>query len=237
MGEDLNWPLNIDNLERMIGPNTKSIILNNPNNPIETTLPKSFLEKVVALAKRFSVAIFCDEVFTPLFHTDDPAPPPVVSLGYENSVSTGSLSKAYGLPCVRVVWVISTNAALLRKVLIARDYTTISVSRLDYGVAAHALGSDVRPNLLKRDLALCREGNTLLDQFVRRNKRCRWTKPQGGGTGSIQIRDNNGEAVDDFEFRLQVAKEQSLLVVPCRFCFPDEGTNDFRVSEVSAWRP
>ncbi|KID86478.1 aspartate aminotransferase [Metarhizium guizhouense ARSEF 977] len=72
-----------------------------PNNPIGSILSRSFLEEVVALAKRFNIAIFCDEVLTPLFHTDDPTPPPVESLGYENSVSTDSLSKAYGLPGVR----------------------------------------------------------------------------------------------------------------------------------------
>lgn len=211
-----------------------------PNNPIGTILSRSFLEEVVALAKRFNIAIFCDEVLTPLFHTDDPTPPPVESLGYENSVSTDSLSKACGLPGVRVRCVISRNAALLRKILIARDYTTISVSRLDDGVAAYALGTQVRRNLLKRNLALCRESITLLDEFVRHNKRCRRTtcKPQGGGTGFIQILGNNGEAVDHFEFGLLVAKEPSLLVVPCGFCSRDEGTNDFRgYLRFFAWRP
>ncbi|KAH0598596.1 hypothetical protein MHUMG1_03899 [Metarhizium humberi] len=57
-----------------------------PNNPIGTIPPRSFLEEVVALAKRFNIAIFSDEVLTPLFHTDDPTPPPVESLGHENSV-------------------------------------------------------------------------------------------------------------------------------------------------------
>ncbi|KAF5129602.1 Nicotianamine aminotransferase B [Metarhizium anisopliae] len=201
-----------------------------PNNQIETTPPRSFLEEVVALAKRFNIAIFCDEVLTPLFRTDDPTPPPIESLGYENSISIGPLSKAWGLPGVRAGWVISRNAALLRKILIARDYTTISVSRLDDGVAAYALGPEVRRNLLKHHLALCRESIALLDEFVRRNKRCRRTtcKPQGGGTGFIQILGNNGEAVDHFEFGLLVVKEPSLLAVPCSFCFRDGGTNDSR---------
>lgn len=199
-----------------------------PNNQIEIIAPRSFLEEVVALAKRFNIAIFCDEVLTPLFHTDDPTPPPVESLGYENSISIGSLSEAWGLPGVRAGWAMSRNAALLRKILTARDYATISVTRLDDGVAAYALGPEVRRNLLKRNLALCRESITLLDEFMWRNKRCRRTtcRPQGGGTGFIQILGNNGEAVDHSEFGLLVAKEPSLLAVPCSFCFRDEGTND-----------
>jgi aspartate/methionine/tyrosine aminotransferase len=186
------------------------------------------LQKVIEIAKQSNMAVFCDEVFTPLFHTDEDPPPPLVSLGYRNSISTGSLSKAYGLPGVRVGWVISENAALLRKILIARDYTTISVSQLDDSVAAYALDSDVRPSLLKRNLALCRESIAVLDDFVRRNDRCRWTKPRGGGTGFIQIMDKNGEPVDDYEFGVQVAQKKGLLVVPCGFCFRDDGTDDFR---------
>lgn len=143
-------------------------------------------------------------------------------------MSTGSLSKAYGLPGVRVGWVVSRNATLLRKILVARDYTTISVSQLDDSVAAYALSREVRPNLLKRNLELCKESIAVLDEFVRRNKRCRWTKPQGGGTGFIQILGDDGQPVDDYEVGLQIVKEQGLLVVPCGFCFRDEGTSDFK---------
>ncbi|OAQ68770.2 aspartate aminotransferase [Pochonia chlamydosporia 170] len=228
MEEAQNWLPDVNKLAGMIRPNTKAIILNNPNNPIGTILSRNFLEKVVDVAKKSNIAVFCDEVFTPLFHTEDPAPPPVVSLGYDNSVSTGSLSKAYGLPGVRVGWVVSRNATLLRKILVARDYTTISVSQLDDSVAAYALSRDVCPNLLKRNLELCKESITVLDDFVRRNKRCRWTKPQGGGTGFIQIFDDDGQPVDDYEVGLQIVKEQGLLVVPCGFCFREEGTSDFK---------
>lgn len=125
-------------------------------------------------------------------------------------------------------WVLSRNTALLRKVLIARDYTTISVSQLDDSVAAYALSPEVRPNLLKRNLALCKESIAVLDDFVKRNKRCRWVKPAGGGTGFMQILDDKGEPVDDHAFSVQVVEEVGLCVVPCGFCFRDDGTDDFK---------
>lgn len=129
---------------------------------------------------------------------------------------------------MRVGWVISENATLLRKILIARDYTTIAVSQLDDSVAAYALSPEVRPSLLKRNLAMCKESITVLGDFVQRNDRCRWTKPRGGGTAFIQILDKDGEPIDDFEFGVQVAQKKGLLVVPCGLCFRDDGTDDFR---------
>jgi aspartate/methionine/tyrosine aminotransferase len=66
----------------------------NPNNPTGFVLPQSTLEELIALAEKNNITLFSDEVFRPLFHTSDPTSPPLVSLGYNNSVSTGSVSKA-----------------------------------------------------------------------------------------------------------------------------------------------
>ncbi|KAK2612723.1 hypothetical protein QQS21_001174 [Conoideocrella luteorostrata] len=226
MEEEKNWLPDIDKLGDLIRPNTKAIILNNPNNPVGKVLPREFLKQVGEIAKKSNIAVFCDEVFSPLFHSGS-TPPPFVSLGYENGVSTGSMSKAYGLPGVRVGWVVSKNTALLHQIVVARDYTTISVSQLDDSVASFALSTDVLPNLMKRNLGFCKESIGILDEFVRRNKRCRWTKPEGGGLGFIQILEENGQPVDDFTFSKRVVEEAALCVVPCGYCFRDEGTDDF----------
>lgn len=191
-------------------------------------LPPGLLKSIIEVAKKSNIIVFCDEVFSPLFHTNDPKPPSIVSFGYENTVSSGSLSKAYGIPGVRVGWVVSPKKDLLRKILVARDYTTIAVSRLDDAVAAFALDSDVLPNLMKRNLASCQEGIRLIDDFVSRNKRCRWTKPNGGGTGFVQILDDEGQPVDDVSFCANVALKGGLCLVPCGWCFSTEGAHDFK---------
>lgn len=186
------------------------------------------LQQIVEIARKSNITIFSDEVFQPLIHSREVVTCPLVSLGYENTVSSGSLSKAYGMPGVRVGWVVSTNKDLLRKILTARDYTTTTVSRLDDAVAAFTLGPNVLPNILKQNLEYCQEGIKLIDAFVQRNPRCSWSKPKGGGTAFVRIHDEQGQPVDDASFCATLAEEEGLCVIPAGWCFRDDGTNDFK---------
>ena len=91
------------------------IFHSNPCNPTGTVLHRQILDQIFKLAEAHNITIFSDEVFSPLFHDDATKPPPFVSLGYFNSVSTGSVSKAHGLPGIRVGWVVSQNLDIDRK--------------------------------------------------------------------------------------------------------------------------
>lgn len=199
----------------------------NPNNPIGSVLSTELLKQIVDIARKHDIIVISDEVFRPMFHTKD-HPSSIVSLGYENTIATGSLSKAYGIPGIRVGWAISPSQDLLRALLTARDYTTIAVSQLDDAVAAYVLDKDVRPILINRNLSLCQQGIELIDDFVNRNKRCRWTRPEAGSTGFVQFLDISGQPLDDTAFCAQVAADIELLLIPCSHCFKSDGTQDFR---------
>jgi aspartate/methionine/tyrosine aminotransferase len=186
------------------------------------------LQRIVNIAKKFNIIIFCDEVFRPLFHEDAPQPPPLVSLWSKNTISSGSLSKSFGLPGVRVGWVVSPDKSLIRKIMVARDYTTTTVSRLDDSIAAFTLHRSVFTNLIQRNLELCRESIQLIDVFVRRNPQVRWSWPEGGGTAFVQILDKKGVPVDDAGFCAKLAEEEGLCIIPCGWCFRDDGTDDFK---------
>lgn len=228
MREENGWIPSIDELTAMVKPNTKAIILNNPNNPTGAVLPVEFLLKVTEIARRHNILVFSDEVFSPLYFTEL-TPPSIVSIGYANSVATGSLSKAFAIPGIRLGWIVTQNAELMYKVSKARDYTTISVSQLDDSVAAFALDPAVLPNLMKRNLALCKESIEILDAFVKRNvKQCRWVKPRGAGTAFVQILDRDGKPVDDAEFSKRLSDEESVCVIPGAHCFSEGSPDDFK---------
>ncbi|EGU74231.1 hypothetical protein FOXB_15258 [Fusarium oxysporum f. sp. conglutinans Fo5176] len=101
-------------------------VASNPNNPTGTVILRDILEQVLALAQKDNIVVFSDEVFSPLFHTKDQAPP-LVSLGSPRTLSTSSLSKAYALPGIRIGWVVSQDKEIIHRVSALRDYTTISV--------------------------------------------------------------------------------------------------------------
>lgn len=200
----------------------------NPNNPTGALLSDKELKEVIALAKEHDIFVFSDEVFSPLFFTED-HPSPIVSLGYEKAVSSGSLSKAYGLPGLRLGWIVTRDAALRKAIIKARDFTTISVSRLDDGVATYALSDAVRPYLLKRNIALCQESLNLLQAWLDKNeKRVRWKRPVSTGTAFVQILGEDGKPVDDAVFTGKVADEGGVTVIPGGVAFGDQGEGDFR---------
>lgn len=154
----------------------------------------------------------------------------MVSLPYKNSISTGSLSKSCGLPGIRIGWAVSQDLDLIQRIVNLRDYTTLSVSQIDDGIACHALSPEVLPKLISRNLASCAESIAKIENFVRKHQdRCRWIRPQGAGTAFVQILDaGNGQATDDVQLARRLATEKSVCVVPGDLCFSEDGGGNFR---------
>ncbi|KAI8285540.1 hypothetical protein K4K60_001148 [Colletotrichum sp. SAR11_57] len=228
MNDGNAWLPRIEELEQMIKPNTKAIILNNPNNPTGAVLKKETLLRVIEIAKKTNITVFSDEVFSPLFFTDA-KPPSIVSLGYANTVATGSLSKAFALPGIRLGWIITENAELVKAINMKRAYTTIAVSQIDGGIASFALDPAVTPALMERNIQLCREGLDLIEGLVKRNPdRVKWVKPEGAGTAFIQVLDGKGAPVDDVDFCTKLAETESVCLIPGGFCFGEGGEGDFK---------
>uniref|UniRef100_A0A8H7NLB6 Aminotransferase class I/classII large domain-containing protein n=1 Tax=Bionectria ochroleuca TaxID=29856 RepID=A0A8H7NLB6_BIOOC len=208
MDEDNEWQLKIEELSSLIKPNTKAIILNNPNNPTGAVLGKDFLEQVINIARKSDLVVFCDEVFSPMFF-DDPKPPSLVSLDYKKAVVTGSMSKAFSLPGIRVGWIVTENDELLKNIAIKRDLTTVTVSQLDDSVASFALDPSVFPNLMHRNISLCKESRALLEDFVAANQGyVTGMTPAGSGTAFIKVLDADGKPVDDFAFCTSLAEKE-----------------------------
>ncbi|EKV07906.1 hypothetical protein PDIG_61390 [Penicillium digitatum PHI26] len=123
--EARGWQLEIEEPKGIIRPNTKLIIINNPQNPTGAVIPRSTLEQLVDIAREKSIIIHSDEVYRPLFHNISPAdprfPPTLLSMGYEHTVVTGSVSKAYSLAGLRVGWIASRDSSIIESLANARD--------------------------------------------------------------------------------------------------------------------
>lgn len=224
---------------------TKLLILNNPNNPTGSVIAASTLSEIAAIAAAHNIAILCDEVYRPLFHslspTDPDLPPSALNIninttpqtpqggsGYPNIIVTGSMSKAFSLAGIRVGWIASPSLPLINQFASSRHYTTISVSQLDDAVAAFALADHCVHALLGRNIALARTNLGLLEEFVREYRGrgwCEWVRPVAGTTAFVRFT-RDGRAVDDAMFCRRLVEERGVLLVPGGLCFGDMYNDD-----------
>ncbi|CAA9965714.1 hypothetical protein CFE70_008572 [Pyrenophora teres f. teres 0-1] len=231
------WIPSMTDLEALIQPTTKLIIINNPNNPTGAVLGKSFLQSLIDLASTHNITILSDEVYRPLFHSlspfDKDFPPSLLSMGYENVVVTGSLSKAYSLAGLRIGWIASRTSSLIEKMASARHYTTISVSALSEHYAAFALSPTTVHGLLARNIQLAKTNLALLERFMVKNEdEATWVRPVAGTTAFIKFH-RDGKAVDDVDFCKKLLESTGVLFVPGSMCFGGEWKGYVRVGFVN----
>ena len=97
---------------------TKMLVLNNPHNPTGTVMPTAMQAEIVEVCRANDIIIFCDEIFRPLFHS--PSSTSTTSFlehsskTFDKIITTGSLSKPYGLSGIRIGWVATMNPELRR---------------------------------------------------------------------------------------------------------------------------
>jgi aspartate/methionine/tyrosine aminotransferase len=226
----------LEDLKSLVKENTKMIIINNPNNPTGTTIPKSVLQSLVDFAQERDIIILSDEVYRPLFHgvgpMDTEFPPSLISLGYKKTIITGSMSKAYSLAGIRIGWIASRDSAIIEAIATARDYTTISVSQLDDQIATYALSASVIHSLLGRNIKLAKTNVALLETFINEHSNiCSWVKPNGGTTALVGF-EKRGKPVDDVQFCVDVIEKTKVMFLPASKCFGQEFKGSVRIGFV-----
>jgi aspartate/methionine/tyrosine aminotransferase len=231
-----DWVPAIDDLKALIKPNTKLIIINNPNNPTGAILKKSFLQEIIDIASEKDITILSDEVYRPVFHSISPLdkdfPPSLLSMGYKNVIVTGSMSKAYSLAGIRIGWIASRSMDVIETIASARHYTSISVSQLDEQVAAFALSASTVHGLLARNLQLAKKNMALMEKFVVKNEdECEWVKPVAGTTAFVKFH-REGKPVDSVDFCKKLLAKTGVLFTPGT-CFGEEWQGYVRIGFVN----
>jgi capreomycidine synthase len=206
------WPLRFEkgwrpdfrDLDRLLGPATRMVIVNFPHNPTGSSLSLLEQERLVAAVAPTGAYLVWDGAFTELTLDRPPVPEP---LGYARTLAMGTLSKAYGLPGLRVGWCIAAPELLERLVRI-RDYTTLHLSPLVELIAERAMEHADRLVAPRRRQA--GENLEILRDWVeRQGERVEWVPPAGGVTAFVRL---PGRDVDALCHRL--AAEERVLLVP-----------------------
>ncbi|GIC88924.1 putative aminotransferase [Aspergillus udagawae] len=224
--EQNRWQVNLDDLRSLIRPNTKVIIINNPQNPTGAVMSRDVLQEIVDIARQHGIIIHSDEVYRPLFHSlqdGQEEPPSILSFNYEKTVVTSSMSKAFSLAGIRLGWIASRSRKIIEQCATARDYTLISVSQIDDRIAVCALSEPTVSNILTRNLDLARGNLDLLDGFIKKfSWAARWVRPHAGTTAFIKFVNKDNLAIDDVEFCKRLQADCGVMFVPGSRCFGED---------------
>lgn len=178
---DNGWCLDLNDVRRAIQPNTKLISVNFPNNPTGAVMPKEDYAALIALCREHDLYLFNDEVYR-LLELDKSKRLPQAADAYEKGLSLGVMSKAYGLPGLRIGWIACQDRDLLLKLERYKHYLSICNSAPSERLAVIALG--VRHKILERNRTLLRENVDQLDRFFADYPGLfEWGHPDGGCIG------------------------------------------------------
>jgi N-succinyldiaminopimelate aminotransferase len=110
-----DWSLPIEALAAAIGPKTRGIVLNSPNNPVGTMLSRQTLEAIGEFAENHDLWVLCDEVWEAMVFDGTPhvSPLAIPSLA-ERSVKVGSAGKIFSMTGWKVGWVVAAPALAAR---------------------------------------------------------------------------------------------------------------------------
>lgn len=184
--EEAGWRFDPAELESLIRPNTRLIVMNFPHNPTGYLPPAADYTRMIECAKAHGIAVFSDEMYRYLEF--DPADRlPSAAEVYDHAISLFGMSKTFGLAGVRIGWVITRDAELYRQMATLKDYTTICSAAPSEILSLIALRA--RERIIARHISRIQRNLGLLDTFFAGyGDLFTWTRPRAGTIGFPEFR-------------------------------------------------
>ena len=205
--EEHGWQPDPDEIASAVTSRTRVVVITNPNNPTGAVLSAEARDALIRAADHAGAWILADEVYT---GAELRGPETRTFWGeYPRVIATGSLSKAYGLPGLRIGWV-TAPADMAAKLWARKDYTTIAPGNLTDRLAALALDPTLRPRLLQRTRAILHAGLEVLSAWADSLGIFEYRRPDAGAICFMRYR----VPIPSLELAERLRVEQDVLIVP-----------------------
>jgi len=206
--EEAGWQPDPAEVDAAIAPGTKLVIVTNPNNPTGAILSAGAVDRIVGRVDAVGAWLLADEVYQGAERTGETT----ASFWGRSSrvVVTNGLSKAYGLPGLRIGWCVAPPA-LAAELWARKDYTTIGPSVVSDLLATRALGAAVRPRILERTRAILRANWSVLERWLHaQGVEFRYGPSEAGAICYARYR----SAVNSSALAERLRRDHSVLIVP-----------------------
>jgi len=207
--EEHGWAPDLDELDSLVTEKTKLIAVCNPNNPTGRALTGIEMDAIVAIADRVGAWILADEVYAGAERLTDEQTPSFYGR-YDKVMAIGSMSKAYGMPGLRLGWVVGP-AAVIDDVWARHEYLAISATMLSNKLAALALSPQIRPRILQRTRSFIRDGFPVLKRWMdSHSEMFSLTPPDAAAIAFVRYHLD----INSSELAERIRHEKSVLLVP-----------------------
>jgi hypothetical protein len=206
--EELNWAPDLAELEAAASPRTRMIVLCNPNNPTGAILTEAEMDAIVRIAAKSGAWILADEIYQ---GSERSGRTTATFWGkYGRVIITNGLSKAYGLPGLRIGWIVAPKD-IIAKMWSYHDYTTIAPGTLSDSLARIAVSPEGRARCFGRTRDICRKNFPLFQSWMESHGTLfRMVEPKAGAIAYVRY----NLSVNSTALIERLLKEKSVLVVP-----------------------
>jgi aspartate/methionine/tyrosine aminotransferase len=179
------WTFDVEELLKLIRPNTRLIIINFPHNPTSVDCDRATMEKIVSGAKSVGAYLFSDEVYRFSEQREDQSFAFAADL-YDRAISLGVTSKAMGLAGLRVGWIATQDPEIVQKCLDFKCYLSLCNSGPSEILTLMALRA--KEKILRRNLQIIRYNLDVLDRFFQKHSKVfAWKRPLAGTTAFVKL--------------------------------------------------
>jgi alanine-synthesizing transaminase len=220
-------------IEALIGPNTKAIVIINPNNPTGAVYGRDTLETIVGLATRHGIVVLADEIYDQMVY-DDAQFVPIATLAQDTVCLTFSgLSKVYRACGYRVGWCVFSGD-LDRAEEFIHGMELLAALRLcsnvpgQWAVQTALGGFQSIKELVRPGGRLYQQREAVLDR-VEESRFLSVQKPMGAMYAFIRLDDRFRGRLDDRAFALALLEDRHVLVAPGS-SFNTPYTDHFRIT-------
>jgi aspartate/methionine/tyrosine aminotransferase len=206
-GPAVRWSADTDELRGLVTPKTRAILICNPNNPTGTRFDEAMLDDVCHIAATVGAWVIGDEIYRGAEREADDTPS--VWGRYERAIVTSGLSKAYGLPGLRIGWVVAPPE-LIADLWAIHDYTTIAPGAINDCLARMALVPERRATLLARTRGIIRTNYPVVRRWIEQREGMVHAPPEAGAIAFIRY----PHAISSTELTSRLRDEAGVLIVP-----------------------
>jgi aspartate/methionine/tyrosine aminotransferase len=202
------WALDVESLHRAVSKKTRLIVVTNPNNPTGAVLNQQEMDEVVRVARKARAWLLVDEIYRGA-EISGPLTPTFWGT-YDKLLIASGLSKAFGLPGLRLGWIVAPPKTIA-KLCSYHDYTTLTPTLLSDRLARIVMEPARREQVLERTRAIVRRNLPRLESWIHSHDDIFTYIPPVAG------------AITFFRYKLPISstalfdrlrKERSVLITP-----------------------